>query len=361
MIGFVFSLAITALTSRTILAADPPTISLGSLRREGPGSQAWGETREEIVAAISTWGFFHVTDHGVSPELERQLSKEMTLFFQASLAEKLTIKRSVNNSRGFADDELTKQRRDAKQILDIGHTPYPELADDSIENRVLDGYNQFPDPAKFPTFRSTIDQWYGNCTQLAALLTAVISETLGASAALFHDHSSFLRLNYYPLVHDFAIHDSGETTLGVSRHTDSGFLTILLHDASADGLEVYSGTRQDAGDGEWVLVRAQPGALTVNTGDMLQVWSNGRFKAPEHRVQKSVTHERYSAPFFYNPGYDTTVAPLPHTGTPLYRPINWGQFRRNRFKGDFANHGKESQIEDYLLLKSLAATGQEEL
>lgn len=220
------------------------------------------------------------------------------------------------------------------------------MGDDSTENRVLDGYNQLPDPAKFPMFRSTIDQWYGNCTQLAALLTAVISEALGSSADLFRDHSSFLRLNYYPLVHD-AFRDGGETVLGVSRHTDAGFLTILLHDASADGLEVYSGTRQDAGDGEWVPVRAQPGALTINTGDMLQVYSNGMFKAPEHRVQKSVTHERYSAPFFYNPAYDTIIAPLPHTGAPLYRPINWGQFRQNRFKGDYANHGKETQIEDY--------------
>ena len=61
--------------------ADPPTISLGALRREGEGS--WRETSEEIVAAIRTWGFFHVTDHGVSQDLERRLIQETILFFQS--------------------------------------------------------------------------------------------------------------------------------------------------------------------------------------------------------------------------------------------------------------------------------------
>ena len=62
--------------------------------------------------------------------------------------------------------------------------------------------------------------------------------------------------------------------LGVSRHTDAGALTVLLQDpnpAVTSGLEVYSGSKQDAGDGRWVPVTPVPGALTINTGDMLQV------------------------------------------------------------------------------------------
>jgi len=43
----------------------------------------------------------------------------------------------------------------------------------------------------------------------------------------------------------------------------------------------------------------------------MQVWTNGLFKAAEHRVLPSSGQRgRYSAPFFYNPGYDTVVEPL---------------------------------------------------
>ena len=70
-----------------------------------------------------------------------------------------------------------------------------------------------------------------------------------------------------------------------------------------------------SGDPEWVDVTPVPGALTVNVGDMLQVLSNGKYKAPEHRVLASPPGKvRYSAPFFYNPAYDAEIAPLDKSG-----------------------------------------------
>ena len=43
------------------------------------------------------------------------------------------------------------------------------------------------------------------------------------------------------------------------------------------------------------------GALTINVGDMLQVYSNDRYVAPLHRVLANREKHRYSAPFFFNP------------------------------------------------------------
>ena len=37
--------------------------------------------------------------------------------------------------------------------------------------------------------------------------------------------------------------------------------------------QVYSGSKEDAGDGQWIPVQPVPGALTINTGDMMQVSS----------------------------------------------------------------------------------------
>ena len=115
---------------------------------------------------------------------------------------------------------------------------------------------------------------------------------------------------------------------------------------------MYSGSKQDAADGAWVPVAPAPGALTINTGDMLQVWSNGAYKAPEHRVRASTTRERFSAPYFFNPSYATRVAPVVGGAAAgararRYAPIEWGYFRGQRFAGDFADEGREIQIEDY--------------
>ena len=48
---------------------------------------------------------------------------------------------------------------------------------------------------------------------------------------------------------------------------------------------------------------------------MLQVLSNNYYKAAEHRVKKATSNpkgkkDRYSAPFFFNPAYDSVIEPL---------------------------------------------------
>ena len=84
----------------------------------------------------------------------------------------------------------------------------------------------------------------------------------------------------------------------------------------------------------------------------LQVWSNNEYKAPEHRVRASLEKKRYSSPFFYNPNYEINVSPFITEKSLLkeaiYNPINYGNFRLRRFQGDYADTGKEIQIEDFI-------------
>lgn len=42
-----------------------------------------------------------------------------------------------------------------------------------------------------------------------------------------------------------------------------------------------------------------------------QVLTNGRYKAPLHRVLASGPEPRYSAAFFFSPAHEAEVAPLP--------------------------------------------------
>ena len=153
-------------------------------------------------------------------------------------------------------------------------------------------------------------------------------------------------MNHYPLCANPALGDTptGEHGghLGISHHSDAGAVTILLQDGES-GLQVER-------DGQWYDITAKRGSILVNIGDVVQVWSNDRYQAPVHRVLASKDAVRYSAPFFLNPSFDATYAPLKGAvgaEGPRYRPISWRAFREGRALGDYGDYGHEIQIADF--------------
>jgi isopenicillin N synthase-like dioxygenase len=129
----------------------------------------------------------------------------------------------------------------------------------------------------------------------------------------------------------------------VHHHTDAGALTVLLQD-DVGGLQVFK-------DGFWHNIPPVPGAFVINTGDMMQVWSNDIYQAAMHRVLAMEQKDRYSIPFFFNPSAATEVSPLPSTISEerpaRYRTISWKDFRGKRTDGDYADYGPEVQIAQY--------------
>ena len=314
--------------------------------------------RQELITQIRNacqeWGFFQVIGHPISAELILKVWPQVKEFFSLPNQLKQTIVRTRENSRGWYNRELTKNTRDMKEVFDFGYLPHPELPDGNPANKTEDGINQWPDPNACPLFRSIMWEFFLRCEQLAVTLLAFLLEGLHISESqfgqtFFQGHTSFLRLNYYPksdpLKPEQQATDSGH--MGVHHHTDAGILTILLQD-DIGGLQVHH-------SGNWINVNPVKGALVVNIGDMVQVWTNDLYKAPLHRVVASDSHPRYSLPFFYNPPYHRQIAPIASLTSekipPKYRPIPWGEFRLNRQQGDFANYGQENQIQDYLISK----------
>ncbi len=191
-------------------------------------------------------------------------------------------------------------------------------------------------------------QYFDACVGVGLSLLEALCSRLHVHPASLHPHfspthTSFIRLNYYPLNDPLAPPESATATplgdMALHHHTDAGALTILLQD-DVGGLQVRVG-------GEWLDIQPIPGALVINVGDMMQVWSNDRYAAALHRVVSRTNRERYSLPFFFNPSYDTDYAPLAGDNAPKYRTINWGAFRQARTDGDYADFGKEVQISDY--------------
>jgi isopenicillin N synthase-like dioxygenase len=301
-----------------------PVIDLGDLERP--------DTLRAIDAACREWGFFQVVDHGIDPRMLAALQRQMREFFAQPLQRKQEIVRSAENPWGFYDRELTRHTPDWKQIYDVGPS---------------DGEAIRPQwPAGLREFKPVVAKYAESCSALALRLLNAIATNLGVPAwyldADFRNaHTSFLRLNYYPACPAAA----AGRQLGVNPHTDSGAVTVLLQDEQP-GLEVLH-------QGQWVLVEPRRDALVVNIGDIVQVWSNDRYRAALHRAFVHAEAERFSAPFFLNPSYNADYAPLPTTidaaNPPRYRPINWGEFRARRTAGDYANAGEYAEISQYQL------------
>jgi isopenicillin N synthase-like dioxygenase len=295
-------------------------------------------TLDALDTACRNWGFFQIVNHGIDKRALQRMLAQARAFFRLPIEEKHEISRTAENSWGFYDRELTKNQRDWKQIFDYG----PEL-----------GHTRQPQwPASLPRFRSTVLEYYAGCEGLAFRLLTAIATNLEVPPdqlveAFLPGHSSFLRLNYYPPCptpeRPAGISTPATGHLGLNHHTDAGTLTILLQDDQA-GLEVFRG-------GAWHLVPPERGALVVNVGDVVQVWSNDRYQAAMHRVLANTRAERFSIPFFFCPAYSTDYAPLPTTinryAPARYRSINWGEFYQRRSAGDYADIGEEVQISHY--------------
>ena len=305
-----------------------------------------------IAAAAHDWGFFQVIGHGVSLELTNRVWVETQAFFDLPMDVKRTLARTRENPRGYYDHELTKNRRDLKEVFDFAALRCPELGEDHPDNRAaVDGTNRWPQT--LPRFKATMFEYLAACERLGLCLLRALCLGLGVDEDTLTPrfspvHTSFARLNYYPL--DDPLEPTtaaGITPLGdmaLHHHSDAGALTILLQD-DVGGLQV--GT-----DDGWMHVTPLDRALVVNVADMMQIWSNDRYHAALHRVRPISDRPRYSVPFFFNPAYNTDVAPLVATSSepPKYRAVNWGRFRQARADGDFADYGHEIQIADYRIV-----------
>ena len=315
-----------------------PTINVETLDR--------ASTRRVLDRACRDWGFFHVEGNVIERRLVDRMLTAMHGFFAQPATLKRSVERTADNPWGFYDRELTKNVRDWKEIFDVG----PDIPTAGLPGARA----QWPDetPESMRGFRDTLQGFSAACEQIALRILRAISANLGMPAQHLDGgfdaaQTSFLRLNYYPPCATPAPADTpgipASGHLGIHHHTDSGALTVLLQDTQP-GLQVLHGER-------WQLIQPRDNALTVNIGDIVQVWSNDRYRAPLHRVLAHATASRYSAPFFYNPSYTTVYAPLSGVcdtaHPPRYRPIHWGEFRAARAAGDYADYGEEVQINHY--------------
>jgi isopenicillin N synthase-like dioxygenase len=292
-----------------------PTIDVSGLRSTHEAERR--RVAEELGRAAREVGFAQVTGHGIPEETFEAMLAATKRFFALPVDRKMEVYiGNSGNHRGYVpvgEEIFAGATSDLKEAYDLS-LDLPADHPAYLAGNPLLGPNQWPD---LPDFAGPVDAYYEAVFELGKLILRGFAVALGFPEDRFDGYvttpPSQLRLIHYP--HDPEVQDRP----GIGAHTDYEAFTLLR--PTAPGLEVMNG------DGEWIDVTYRDDALVLNTGDLLEILTNGEFVATTHRVRK-VAEERYSFPLFFNFDYDTEVAPLLELigdGVSQYDPVTAGE------------------------------------
>jgi isopenicillin N synthase-like dioxygenase len=248
----------------------------------------------EIDAACREFGFFAICNHGVPDELRTGLLAAAAEFFALPTEEKEAVALVHGGAawRGWfpLGGELTSGVPDLKEGYYFGR----ELPPDT---RAMHGPNIWP--ARPSTLRTSVTAWMELMEPLGQAVLASMAEGLGVGPDFFRSNlttepTPLFRIFRYPP------HPHGaDDRWGVAEHTDYGLVTLLAHDGKA-GLQVKVGD-------EWIDAPHDPELIICNLGDMLDRLTAGRYRSTPHRARNDATADRYSLPFFLDPGWNAVI------------------------------------------------------
>lgn len=287
----------------------------------------WRDTLDAI-------GFVTIRGHGIDEALMADLHRHACAFFEQPLAEKL--------AHAVADPE----HRGAVGYIpplgeSVGRSAGGTGAPDIVESLSFSdlarpgGGGEAIGQDLPPEFRAAIAAYARAAYALGLRLMRLSAEALGLPTdhfdPLYAPMQHKLRLAYYPE----QLIDPVPGQLRNAAHTDFAGFTILLQDNAPGGLQVL------LPDGRWIDVPSVPGTLVINTGDLLQRWTNDRWVSNVHRVvnppiAQRGSSRRLSIVFFTGPRDDAEIACLPGCASPtvpaLYPPITAGEHVRAKVR-----------------------------
>lgn len=247
-------------------------------------------------------GFFYLTGHGVGQTLIDDVVATAKRFFALPLEEKLKIEMvHSRHFRGYnrAGQERTRGEQDWREQLDINtEGTAVEIGPDTPPWKRLLGPNQWPEA--LPELKPLLLSYQAEVTRVGIDILRAIAAALGQPENVFAEiyepqPSQLLKIIRYPG------RDVAETDQGVGAHKDGGFVTVLLQDTTP-------GLRVRTEEGEWIEAPPVPGTFVINTGELLELATNGFVRADVHDVVAPPAGvERFSVAFFLGSRYDATI------------------------------------------------------
>jgi isopenicillin N synthase-like dioxygenase len=302
-----------------------PVIDLGAARAGRPG--AADAVAAQLRDACEQVGFYFLVDHGIEQALIDEAFAANAAFFDSPLEQKLTV-RIDHQQSGFQPLKQSLIRSS-----DVADNTRPDVCEIMILRRDLPldhpdvvGGKRFRQPNKWPSwqpafrdvFRRYLDAFEALGQSMLPLYARALSLPDDFFRRFFVDAQIAISVAHYP-----PDETPEQNQFGLAPHTDAGFITMIAQSATP-GLEI------GLPSGGWISPPTIPGAILVNSGDMLRRWTNDRFLSTPHRVVVSRGRHRHSNPFFYNPALDAEIACLPTCcgpgDPPKHKPIRYGDY-----------------------------------
>ncbi len=298
---------------------------------------------EQLDSACRDHGFFLLKDHGMDEAIN-----EMWLcsarFFGQPREYKRRILRTDSLPLGYYDRELTKRKRDLKEVFDYMRPRDLGAGDD---------LNQWPESDV--QFREAMTSFFSAATSSAARTLDLVYRALVrgredlTGLPVGDARTSTVRLNHYPVNDPLQENERQDVVdpgdMALHHHTDPGILTLLVQDMTG-GLQTLS--RAEG----WIDVPPASNTVVANLGDAMQVWSNDHYRAAVHRVVPMTAVNRFSTPFFFNPGRDAVLKPIPELSNDpaVYREFTWKEYIKGRVDDNYADLGEDDiQIDRFRL------------
>ncbi|QHI97652.1 isopenicillin N synthase family oxygenase [Xylophilus rhododendri] len=306
------------IVARTVDLAEIPIIDFTPFRHGGEAGKK--AVAEAIARACTDIGFFYLKGHEVPERILSDAFAQSARFYHLPEDERQKAAATLKWYRGWIPMPYRGGALDRDSRLFEQYRIQADFSDRPDPDPVFHRPNRWPED--MPEFRAACEAHYDAMLALSRDLLRAFAIGLGLPEDRFDGYFD-LPICQLSLLHYIPIPEGSDVEVSNTvSHTDEGPLTILAQD-DVGGLEVKRL------DGSWIAAPPVPGAYTINIGDMMMWWSNGRFLSNYHRVRNKAGVERFSIPFFLNPDADTVVAPLPELverdgGEARYEPVHVG-------------------------------------
>jgi isopenicillin N synthase-like dioxygenase len=308
-----------------------PTLDIAPYLNGAPGG------RERVAAQLreisKTIGFFYLKGHGIPQNLIDDVFEQSRRFHALPLETKKKIPYFETGSfkSGYqpcANDDYQRTN------INIIENAKPNLvAKFSINREGGSGGLSMTDeqrrarvnmwPETLPSFKETLQDYHARIEKLGRQFLPLWATSLKLPLDYFDQFFATphltMTLLYYPPQPEI-----GNRQYGIAPHTDNALMTFLAQ-KDVSGLAVRMPS------GHWRAVDIVPGALLVNTGNLMVRWTNDEYLSTKHRVINTNTVDRYSIPVFFGPSGDALIEVLPTCQGPgrpaQYEPLTYLQLR----------------------------------
>jgi isopenicillin N synthase-like dioxygenase len=323
------------LVTETAETAHLPVIDVSPALSGHSGPARVAVTRS-LHEALHETGFMYVVGHGLDASLLASAFRSASRFFARPLEEKTAVA-YTDSAANFGFQGIEGERLDPANAPDLkeAFTMRNALAASPAHAAALASASASA-PASAPTrwpdegFRTDALRLFAAGLSTAHTLLALLAESLQLPSDYFtplhRGENVTLRFLHYPANLPFR----SSTQLGAGEHTDYGSITLLFQQ-EVGGLEV----RDRAG--QWRFAPPLPDAIVINTGDLMERWTNGRFRSTVHRVRPIVgDRDRYSIALFVDPDSAVQVECIPSCiepgMSPRYPAITAGEHLRQKIE-----------------------------